>query len=69
MTTWGITIRFGLTGTPPADALDALLDSLVLSADSKDPTLRAAVEVGDERVEVGAVAELVEWVVGKRQER
>lgn len=57
ITTWGITITFL---SPKPDAEPDILDNVEVTADSDDPTLRVALVAGEQRLEVGTVAELIE---------
>ena len=60
---WGVTVRFGILPPGPDDEPD-ILDNIELTADSDDPTLRAALIVGEGRLVLGTVAELIEQLRG-----
>lgn len=60
---WGITVHFGIL-PPDPDVEPDILDNIELTADSDDPTLRAALIVGEGRLVLGTVAELIEQLRG-----
>lgn len=62
---WGLTIRFGLLDEP--DAESDILDNIELIADSDDPQLRASLVVGEERLELGTVEELLARAHGESE--
>ncbi len=51
-------MRFGILPPSPDDEPD-ILDNLELTADSDDPALRAGLIVGEERLELGTVSDLL----------
>lgn len=66
---WGITVHFGILDDKdePKDLLDALLDNLELTADSDDPQLRASLVMGEERLTLGTVEELLAQLRAENQ--